>query len=575
MKRKYGRKVPAPLPAHRMLTRVSAAIPPGVDTRQACGPIKDQGSEGSCTAHAGTSAVEWIYRMYLDGTPVFSPQYTYEKELLAQGNFPDDDGSDGVTLCNTLIANGCCELSLDPYVAGNIVMPTPAQDQNAALHRMGAYHGLTGSKVALSVLGDPVPWPVEIGFTVYSSFESDQLAQTGVMPIPSPDEQILGGHEVLCLSGDTRIPLLSGAEVEIGQLEGKTAWVYSLAENGEIVPGSAINIRRTGTRSVLRVILDNGEWFGCTPDERIMLRDGTYLRADQLAVGQSLMPLYRRDDEAGYEEVYDPACSRYIKTHRKIARWMYGPYFAGFVIHHDDFNKRNNEPPNLVKMTWEEHTKLHSVYATLLKQYAQSEDGRQKSRELMERNWANPEWKAKQLQLLHSHSLRRGREAVIREAERKQEMHTRHSSAEFMAMKRQTARANIQTYNRDLAAGRIIVSEKQLEARRNNARLLNLKRWNHKVEAVEILSRPVDVYDMEVPIHHNFALSCGAFVHNCVGYDVGDTPTMRPENCPPAALIQNSWGTGWGLSGFFWMPLQILDAADTDLKIVHSGHKWL
>lgn len=59
-----------------------------------------------------------------------------------------------------------------------------------------------------------------------------------------------------------------------------------------------------------------------------------------------------------------------------------------------------------------------------------------------------------------------------------------------------------------------------------------------------------------------------------VGYDVGAIPTLRPAGCPPAALIQNSWGIGWGLSGFFWMAINVLDALDTDLKIVHSGGPW-
>ena len=199
---RYDRIKPPPLPPQRMIRRWTPGLPLVVDLRKSCGPIKDQGSEGSCTAHAGTSANEWIHRAYLHASPVFSPQYTYAKELIAQGQFPDDDGSDGETLCETMIVDGCCELSLYPYVAGQILKPTPAQDADAAQFRLGAYHGLANSAVAQSVLADPTPWPIEIGFDVFSSFESDQTAETGIMTVPAASEDLLGGHEVLIVGCD-------------------------------------------------------------------------------------------------------------------------------------------------------------------------------------------------------------------------------------------------------------------------------------------------------------------------------------------------------------------------------------
>ena len=41
------------------------------------------------------------------------------------------------------------------------------------------------------------------GFTVYESFESDQVAKTGVVPFPNlQTEQVLGGHAVLAVGYD-------------------------------------------------------------------------------------------------------------------------------------------------------------------------------------------------------------------------------------------------------------------------------------------------------------------------------------------------------------------------------------
>lgn len=211
--RRYGRSIPEPLPPHRMISRISPAFPEVVDLREWDGPIKDQGNLGSCTGHAFSSAMEWIFRKYLNKQPVLSPLYLYAKELIADGSFPQDEGSDGITGSNVTIANGCCEDSLYPDASQSINQPTAAMDANAAQYRMGAYHGLTGSQVALSVLGDPTPWPVEIGFPVFQSFESDALAQTGVMSVPTPDESLIGGHEVKASGYDIGItPTLRPAD---------------------------------------------------------------------------------------------------------------------------------------------------------------------------------------------------------------------------------------------------------------------------------------------------------------------------------------------------------------------------
>jgi len=41
-----------------------------------------------------------------------------------------------------------------------------------------------------------------------------------------------------------------------------------------------------------------------------------------------------------------------------------------------------------------------------------------------------------------------------------------------------------------------------------------VKNWNHKIKRIEKLKEKIDVYDIEVPNTHNFALASGIFVHN-------------------------------------------------------------
>ena len=44
-------------------------------------------------------------------------------------------------------------------------------------------------------------YPFVIGFTVYQSFESEEVARTGVVQIPSPGG-VVGGHAVLVVEYD-------------------------------------------------------------------------------------------------------------------------------------------------------------------------------------------------------------------------------------------------------------------------------------------------------------------------------------------------------------------------------------
>jgi len=97
-----------------------------------------------------------------------------------------------------------------------------------------------------------------------------------------------------CLAGDTKIPLLSGKTFEIKDLVDKAPFeVYACTEDGAIVPGKVDKVWKTGVEQVIKITLDNGEFFKCTTDHKLMLRDGTYLEANK-CLGKSVMPYYIR-----------------------------------------------------------------------------------------------------------------------------------------------------------------------------------------------------------------------------------------------------------------------------------------
>ena len=45
-------------------------------------------------------------------------------------------------------------------------------------------------------------YPFVFGFTVYASFESDEVEKTGQVNMPKPDERDVGGHAVMAVRYD-------------------------------------------------------------------------------------------------------------------------------------------------------------------------------------------------------------------------------------------------------------------------------------------------------------------------------------------------------------------------------------
>lgn len=95
-----------------------------------------------------------------------------------------------------------------------------------------------------------------------------------------------------CISGDTEIPLLDGSCRRIDSLVGEEFWVYSSTPEGRVTAGRAHNVHKVGTKPIICVYLDNGEYLKCTEDHEIMLRDGSFTLAGRLKPGDSLMSLY-------------------------------------------------------------------------------------------------------------------------------------------------------------------------------------------------------------------------------------------------------------------------------------------
>lgn len=115
--------------------------------------------------------------------------------------------------------------------------------------------------------------------------------------------------ECNCLHPDTKIKLLDGTTRTIEQMKldfdsGEKLWVYSVDENGDFKPGEVENIWVSGEATeFIKIILDNDEEILTTPEHLYMLRDGTYIQAQDLKENDSLMSFKEINEAVSYFEL--------------------------------------------------------------------------------------------------------------------------------------------------------------------------------------------------------------------------------------------------------------------------------
>ena len=166
-------------------------------------PARDQSAEGSCTGHGNTGACKFLELK--DGMPFvdLSPQFLYHNSLKADGQriVLWDRGSQIRTGIKCLAKQGVCTEALWPYKAGDFKRtPSKAAYKDAMNRQISEYFRLNTLDEMRACLSDGFPFV--FGFTVYESFESEQVAKTGIVPMPGKNERVLGGHCVWCYGHD-------------------------------------------------------------------------------------------------------------------------------------------------------------------------------------------------------------------------------------------------------------------------------------------------------------------------------------------------------------------------------------
>jgi len=185
------------------------AQPPVADLRPQCPPVYDQGQIGSCTANAIGAAHEFDQMKQRLGAPspfVPSRLFIYYNERAIEHTTASDSGAQIRDGFKSIAAQGVCRedptwpYDADAFPPNNklTVKPSAAAyaegKQYVAVQYQRVPQTLAQMKACLAG-----GYPFVFGFTVYESFESQQVAQNGVVPMPHAGEQVLGGHAVLAV----------------------------------------------------------------------------------------------------------------------------------------------------------------------------------------------------------------------------------------------------------------------------------------------------------------------------------------------------------------------------------------
>ncbi len=164
-------------------------------------PIFNQGNIGSCTG-ASTGRGSIMYLIAKEGQPrnLMSALFVYFNGRVLEGTEKSDSGAQIRDVLKGVIRYGVCAESLCPYVETAFsVKPTDRAYRDAAFTVIDSYERITesgGARLAHAKSAIAEGWPINLGFSVYESFESREVAQTGIMPMPLGSEAVIGGHAV-------------------------------------------------------------------------------------------------------------------------------------------------------------------------------------------------------------------------------------------------------------------------------------------------------------------------------------------------------------------------------------------
>lgn len=139
-------------------------------------------------------------RVLYPDAPALSRFQIYHDVRVIEHSGDEDAGVEIRDLFKAIMFGGVAPEDLWPYDDAHF-LPGPPDSVYAAAEKytISSYSRLVAESSYLQCLA--MGKPIILGFDVLESFDSEELAKTGVMPIPT-DREELSGHAVLCVGYD-------------------------------------------------------------------------------------------------------------------------------------------------------------------------------------------------------------------------------------------------------------------------------------------------------------------------------------------------------------------------------------
>lgn len=160
-------------------------------------PVYEQGELGSCTGNAIAAAIQYALKSQSKPDIIPSRLFIYYNERLMEGTVPVDAGAEIRNGIKSVAKQGVCGEPTWPYEVSKFA-DKPSDEAYKAAEKgiIKQYSRVPVTQPHIqSVLSHNIP--IVFGCSLYESFNSEEVARTGMVPMPGENEKYVGGHCML------------------------------------------------------------------------------------------------------------------------------------------------------------------------------------------------------------------------------------------------------------------------------------------------------------------------------------------------------------------------------------------